>query len=585
LAGGRFRLGVTDLYALSKTAKMLQRGHLKAAPDQEPEDVIAPAVSLGEALDFLRTKPEGDRAFERFSEGAVPRLVEAAQLIAERRRFLHDDIIDQILGWEKAVGLDIETLAHPDRGDSRKARSALLEAAANYQASADQPSAVGFLDWLREAEWRDNLQPQTEEAEPGCVQVLTIHGSKGLEWDFVALPRMVDQELPSVSRDGTKGWLGRGELPYPLRGDLDHLPHFSWQQAETRKEVKDLADEFFAEVAAWQLTEERRLVYVAVTRAKRDLGLFGSWWATQKKPRKPSVFLRELEQVGLIEELPGSSQYEENPAGDVSDETLWPADPLGARRDVVGEAARRVREALTAMPDAIEADQAAALDEAIARAKKPVVSLRPALPFRLAASGLQGILHEPDAVMDSRKRPTPRRVFGQERQGTEFHEWVEKHFREAGHLSLAGDWGLDGELEVSDLGDMDQWREDVLASVFALSSPLAIDREIHLPLAGHVIVCKIDAVFATDLGADIIDWKTGRPPANAREEKTRSLQLSLYRLAWSEWSGVALENITAGWWFSQTGGVKRPTSLLGRAELEKALVEASRRYEVGPAKS
>ncbi len=578
LAGGRFRLGVADLHALSKTARMLQRGHQKATPDSDAADVIPPALSLGEALDWLATTARGHRVWESFSEDAAVRFVEAARLIAERRRFLHDDIIDQIMGWEKAVGLDLETLAHPDRSDSLKARSALLEAAANYQASAEEPSVVGFLDWLREAEWRDNLQPQTEEGEPGCVQVLTIHGAKGLEWDFVAIPRMVDQELPSTSREGTKGWLTRGELPYPLRGDRDHLPHFSWQQAGTRKEVKDLADEFSSEVAHWQLTEERRLVYVAVTRAKSDVGLFGSWWATQKRPRKPSVFLADLEQAGLIEALPKNSQYDDNPVGEESDSTLWPADPLGERRESVSEAARVVREALAAMPEAMAPDGAAALDAAIAREKTAGAGETPALPFRLAASSLQAILHQPDAVMEARQRPTPRRVFGQERRGTAFHEWVEKHFQDAGHLVLAGDWGLDDDGDLPESVDMESWREAFLASDFAHRSPVAIEREIHLPLAGHVIVCKIDAVFATESGVDIIDWKTGRPPANADEEKARSLQLSLYRLAWSEWTGLEPEKITAGWWFSQTGQIQRPTSLLGRAELEDALADATRRY-------
>ena len=50
------------------------------------------------------------------------------------------------------------------------------------------------------------------------VQLLTIHGSKGLEWDAVAVVRVVEGELPSAPRD-TKGWLGFGVLPYCFRGD------------------------------------------------------------------------------------------------------------------------------------------------------------------------------------------------------------------------------------------------------------------------------------------------------------------------------------------------------------------------------
>ena len=582
LAGGKYRVGVADLYALAEVAKRLRRA--QATPpggtSTDSENTITPpAMSLVEALDWLRTKPHTDDLWGPFSPEGRIRLKSAADLIHSRRRFIHDDLIDQLVGVEKALGLDIERLANPERADSTTSRAALFDAAATYQATSDHPSVSGFIDWLQEAEWRDNLQPRGDDPEPGCVQILTIHGAKGLQWDYVAIPRMVTDELPSKPRDGTKGWLQRGELPYPLRGDRNHLPEFVFDGLETRKDVKDVAEEFFGNISDHLLAEERRLAYVAVTRTQREVGLFGSWWATQTRPRSPSVFIRELDNAGLTPPLPASSEFEENPREMAADDVLWPGDPLGDRRASVEHAAAEVLAHAARMPEGIDQSQRDALDRAIAAYQAPGQPAPPPLPLRLAASSVESVLRDPQAVMASRLRPTPRQVMGAERAGTLFHEWVETHYRELGVMFLGGDVDADSEQEADGPSDLESWREGFLASEFAQKTPLAIEREIHLPIAGRVIVCKIDAVFETDTGVDIVDWKTGRPPANAEEEQARSLQLSLYRLAWSAWSQMAVENITAGWWFSKTRELIRPTHLMSVDELEAALYAAIASYE------
>ncbi len=588
LAGGKYRVGVADLYALAQVAKKLRR--IQSTPpgldaDRGVDPITPPALSLVEALDWLRTKPDTDGVWESFSPEGRQRLRRAAELIHSRRRYLHDDLIDQLVGFEKAVGLDIEASANPERDDSKKSRAALFDAAATYQATSDAPTASGFIDWLQEAEWRDNLQPRSDDPEPGCVQVLTIHGAKGLQWDYVAIPRMVTDELPSKSRDGKKGWLQRGELPYPLRGDREHLPEFTFGGAETRKEVKDAAEEFFSRVADYHLAEERRLAYVAITRTKQEVGLFGSFWATQLRPRTPSVFIRELDKSGLIAPVPQASEFDENPRENAVDDVLWPGDPLGERRPAVEHAAAQLLPHVARAPHGIDESFRQALDEAITAQHAPPRAAKPAIPFRLAASSLEGIVKDSDTVMARRMRPVPRQVMGAERAGTLFHEWVETHYRERGVTLLAGDVDIDGEPEANTMSDEASWREGFLASDFAHQTPLAIEREIHLPIARRVVVCKIDAVFETDTGVDIIDWKTGRPPANAEEERARSLQLSLYRLAWSAWSGMPLEQITAGWWFSATRELVRPATLLTMDELEAVLTDAFGAYEAGDTKS
>lgn len=102
---------------------------------------------------------------------------------------------------------------------------------------------------------------------PESVKVMTIHGSKGLEFKYVFLPNMVDLRFPATER--------RDPIEVP---------------EELVKEIVPQGDA--------HLEEERRLFYVAVTRAK--LGLFCSWSPDcgGKRQRKPSRFLYE---AGLLE--------------------------------------------------------------------------------------------------------------------------------------------------------------------------------------------------------------------------------------------------------------------------------------------
>ncbi|MDA0290251.1 MAG: PD-(D/E)XK nuclease family protein, partial [Actinobacteria bacterium] len=96
-----------------------------------------------------------------------------------------------------------------------------------------------------------------------------------------------------------------------------------------------------------------------------------------------------------------------------------------------------------------------------------------------------------------------------------------------------------------------------------------IEQELHLPLAGHVVVCKIDAVFPGDTGPHIVDWKTGAMPTEAEDIHAKSLQLAAYRAAWAQWSGVSEDSITASFWYAGTSTLHTPETLPSAPELEE----------------
>src|SRR5690606_21166606 len=145
-----------------------------------------------------------------------------------------------------------------------------------------------------------------------------------LEWDAVAVVRLVDGELPGRSQD-TAGWFGFGVVPFALRGDRDALPVFRWDpQAEMdaagdvpAKRHKAALDAlaagvtkaypnggavrwFTKEYLDYEQQEARRLAYVAVTRARSDLLLPGASWAGLVKPRQASAYLLDaIDVLGL----------------------------------------------------------------------------------------------------------------------------------------------------------------------------------------------------------------------------------------------------------------------------------------------
>ncbi|KQV26464.1 ATP-dependent DNA helicase [Yonghaparkia sp. Root332] len=597
LAGPRWRIGLADLEALRGIASWLRERDLaqRAFPPEVIERMRASVaatdgVSLVDALDFVATAPDGHGQLARLSETGRERLREAGRLFARLRARTALDLPDLVAAVEHELQLDIEVIANPARVLRDAPRDAFLDALDGYLALADHATLGGFLSWLREAEWRDNLSPRSEDPEPGTVQVLTIHGAKGLEWDHVVVPRFVADELPSKPRDGTTGWLSLGVLPYELRGDAAELPVFAWRGAETRKELLERRDAYSAEVGAHLEREERRLAYVAVTRARHRLLLTGSFWAGQSNPRPVSPFLVPLVERGILPGVPEASAHQENPLVlDDDDAPWWPGDPLGARRPVLERAAARVR---AASPDAASAwhdDVELLLAE---RAERLAGARRAPVPLRVAASTLKDFVTDPEGIAERLRRPMPQRPYRATRLGTVFHRWVEQRYGLATMEDAVDGIVLDPDA-VDELGGEEVERERLaeLQATFARSSwatrrPLDVERELHVPLEGRILVCKIDAVYALPPGPDgeerveVVDWKTGRAPRDADDRAAKELQLAVYRLAYARWRGLPLASVDAAFYFVADDKVVRPERLPDEAEL-RALWRAAIDAEAG----
>lgn len=582
LTGAKWRVGPKDIAALRDVASWLaERDHRHQKLDTELRDRLRRSVageesaSLVDALDFVVEAPEGHGRLEAFSTEGLGRMRDAGRRLDHLRSRVGLDLLDLVTLVQQELLLDIEVAANETAQLGQASLDAFAEQVASYLAADDQATLGSFLAWLAEAEQRDNLAPRSEDPEPGTVQVLTIHGSKGLEWDVVAIPRLVDGELPGPPQS-RKGWLAFGQLPNEFRGDSAELPVIAWRTAETQKDVNDSIAAYEEENLARHLDEQRRLIYVAVTRARHRLLLTGSYWSTQTRPRGPGAYLLELQAAGLLPEdaFPDCDEPDENPLALSAAAVTWPLDPLGARRtrvEAAAEAVRRARERGAGEGGVYARDLDLLLAE---RARRSEEAGLVELPARIPASRFKDYVSDPAAVAASLRRPMPERPYRQTRLGTLFHHWVEERFGTVvGSADVLDAYGAELDDPAGDVLEAERFEE--LKATFERSEwsgrrPEEVELEIHITLAGQVVVCKLDAVYLVDDGAhdfQIVDWKTGKAPRDADDLERKQLQLALYRLAFARYAGIDPERIDAVFYFVADDRVVRPERLYAEEEL------------------
>ncbi|MGG7463507.1 UvrD-helicase domain-containing protein [Plantibacter sp. YIM 135347] len=586
LSGPRWRIGVRDLGTLTEVARYLQAVDWRTGRhDAELAARLRESVadddgrSIIDALDFLAMERVPARLIEQFSEAAVTRLKEAGSVLSGLRRRAGSGLPDLVRAIERELRLDIEVMANESGGSTARAEAnlhAFHDQLTAFLASDEDATLGSFLSWIDQALKRDNMAPAVEPPDHGAVQLLTIHGSKGLEWDHVAVPRLVTGELPAAPRDGL-GWVALGKLPYDFRGDAAELPRLAWQSTRTQQEFDHLLPDFKAALRDRSLDEERRLAYVAVTRARFELLLTGSFWSTGKTPRKPSQYLVELAEAGLIDALPEASEVEENPLDEATSVLQWPMDPLGPRRPLVEQAAAAFDRARVALHQGTARTDLGPLDRDLAlllEEQRRIQQAQPLteLPTRVQASRFKEFVTDPEGMLERLRRPVPQKPFRQTRLGTRFHSWVEEHYGLHGLQELTEPLPGEESIDPADHAEGTPF-EDVaatfLASEWAGLRPVEVETEIHVPLGdtGQVIICKLDAVFERDGRFEIVDWKTGAVPDTDEARRNAYYQLALYRLAYSHHRGIDPDRIDAVLYYVSHDVRLRPERLYSEEEL------------------
>lgn len=600
LSGARWRIGPADLMALGDWSRhlarrreaMFRRGTAvgEEIDDEQLRDAIvspdtAEAGSLVEAVDQLPPSDWTSSSGRVLSATARQRLEALRKELRVLRGFVGDDLGSMIGEVERTILLDIEVAAKPGMGtnEARRNLDAFTEAVAGFVATADRVDLPAFLAWLEAADQEEDGLPVTQlEASRDAVQLLTVHASKGLEWDVVFVPGLTAGSFPS---DRDSRWSsGSSAIPWPLRGDAPELPQWDWEQQDQKEWLASEAD-FTGEARAHTEREERRLAYVAFTRAKQVLVCTSSVWSGgRSKPSGPSSFLEALTVladsgspgIAMPHWVTDADVGDTNPANARPEQATWPIDPLGPRRPAMEQAAQAVLERTVAAAPEEDVDDGRWGREvrlALARQHREGERRPLVLPAHISASTLVELREDPDAVMRNLRRPLPRRPGSAARKGTAFHAWIEEFYGSTGMLDL-GEYpgGADAYVDESlGLGEMAAIFE---RSEWALREPEAVEAPIETRIGGVVVRGRIDAVFRdADGGWDLIDWKTGHPPAPGLRA-AKAVQLAVYRLAWSRLKDVPLEKVRAAFFYVADNLVVRPHDLGDAAELE-AIVAAA----------
>lgn len=568
LAGPRWQLGLGDLELLGERAR--QVASVPRAPSGL-DDALANAVTQadpGEVLCLLDAV--SDPGELPFSAAARDRLRRFGLEIEELRRHASEPVAELVTRVIATLGLEAELLA----GGSETSQVARFVAeVASYTDVDGDGSLTGLLAYLdAEEDFGEGLQ-QSVPTEADSVKLMTVHRAKGLEWDTVFLPGLVDKVFPSESRSGT--WPSRAEsLPAPLRGDASSIPQLGHY-------TKDGLSAYREATKADHRLSEDRLAYVAVTRAKRLLVASSHVWTPGNvRPRSESPYfsvVREAADAAQCYLDVATRGADTNPVPATPTRAAWPAaldaDVVAARRtasDLVREAAGMVgateseRAAWTWLSGTLSAEEearVAAWDES-ARHLAALANRRNdrgvVLPEGLSATALMALRTDPSAFAASLLRRMPRPPSQEARVGDRFHAWLQDRFELPAPLE---------EMEggpTAEPGELTRLVAAFEAGRFAHLTPLGVEVPFVMSRGSHVLRGRIDAVYEWDRDGYqylVVDWKTSTRRADP-------LQLAVYRQAWAEARGLDPARVGAAFYHvlaDQLRFVEAPASLIDAA--------------------
>ena len=586
LTGPRLALGAKDVAALgaysrrrAKSVHEDSHSFIAKIAAGNPDSAEADDLFVGSLIDALDEIDQCDNESRKeFSDVGFTRLSRFAADLRRLRSRAGGSIIDLITEIENYLNLDLEVSLRDGTRNGRRHLERFLDEASKFSRSGGSISA--FIEWLDVTSKKEGgLKSGAPEVRSDVVQLLTIHTAKGSEWDFVAIPGLAEGTFPSTYTNDPDNWItNEKQIPFVLRGDGDELPVFSLAQCTKDSEASKVIKEYAQLCAAIKKQEEIRLGYVAVTRARTHLLCTTSWWRDGARSVDPSELFAHVADVAdkrggvLLSHVDAPEDGSRNPIEINPDSAYWPRDPLGDRRAAFDAAVALVEKSQphTLTPSADEdlnswISDAQALIAEVKNRNSPTIEVE--LPARISTSTLVALHENPEALALAIRRPIPRSQDPYSRRGTQFHAWVEKQFSA---MTLFDDIDLDYFDPIEEDGKLEDLKKAWQSSAYANRTPAAIEVPFESVVAGILIRGRIDAVYETPDGFEVVDWKTGSKQLG----ESAAIQLAMYRLAWARLKKIDVSKVSAAFHYVPTSVTDRRADLLD----ESALVALIQKY-------
>jgi DNA helicase-2/ATP-dependent DNA helicase PcrA len=436
--------------------------------------------SKGLSLWDTLVSAQAELPFARDAKGPA----ELVALIGALRQRAKHGPATQLLD-ELVAELGVALLASPM---DQKYLDRFAEFARQWEADSDTQQLAEFVEYLeyfQKANAQINLE---EESAEDAVQLMTVHAAKGLEFDHVFLMRLV-----------------RGGFPVYPRPRVLEFPE------ELMKEERPKGD--------FHIQEERRLFYVALTRARDRLTLT----TVVNRRSKPSVFLDDILMEPAIrrrdvQQLAPRVTLPPRQASPVLPEDASLFDPSRRRARIYSQIARWAQ---SYHPSVLEPLQLSA----------SAIDTYQSCPQKYLFERLWSIRGGPQAAMSfgSVMHTTIRRFIAELRKrGRMPFDEVEAIFHR--EWTSAGFEDHYQEQEYKREG-LEELRAFHATCIQAPPQVIAQEKYFELPMDANVVITgRIDQVNrVAPHEEEIVDYKTGRPKLEAQARK--NLQLSLYALA------------------------------------------------------
>lgn len=416
--------------------------------------------------------------------------------------------------WHVWTSLDsfAGVVADPDRSGWRRAYSSFSQVL-DRQADRDPELSLGRFFALSDDESFEATPLLTHSSTAPSVVLTTLHQAKGLEFEQVFIANAVEGVFPDLRR--SRRMLRPGLLSPERTTDA-------------------------SAVSAFQVQEEMRIAYTAMTRARARVVWTATDAGVDQGERRPSRFLLAASGAASLDDIGTPDQVELEP--------ISVAEAEVALRRIVGDPggaapSRTAAVALLASPPRPTWDARYFPGIAAQGPDRPVLSEN----FSMSPSQADSYARCPRRYAIERRLKLPAPESTHMTSGSLIH-----HALELAERQIIGTGERHGDPEVAiaflrEGWDSGQFRtpalnrawlgraEGIIRSLYERwprdsAPPVELEKEVELEVGGVTWYGVVDRLEQSDEGLRIVDYKTGKTLPNL-EEAAVSVQLGFYTLA------------------------------------------------------